>query len=213
MDLKLYSAARSNAAHRVRIALNLKGLAYDYVAVDLAGSEQHKAPFRAINLQRLVPALDVDGRVLTQSLAIIEWLDETQPQPPLLPADAWDRAIVRGMAQIIVGDIHPLINLRIIRALGAMRVSDVDQQTWLTRWIGDGLQALGARVAEHGHGWAFGDRPGLADCCLLPQIYGAERYGVSLEPFPAIRGVAERAAEHPAFIAAHPRQQPDAPPV
>jgi maleylacetoacetate isomerase/maleylpyruvate isomerase len=211
MALKLYSAARSNAAQRVRIALNLKGLAYDYAPVDLAASEQHKAAYRAVNPQRLVPALEADAGVLTESLAILEWLDETTPQPPLLPADAWDRAIVRGMAQIIVSDVHPLTTLRIMRALGAMRVSETDQHTWMTRWIGDGLQAFEAKVAEHGRGWAFGDQPGLADCCLVPQLQSAEHFGVSLEPYPAIRAVAERAAEHPAFIAAHPSQQPDAP--
>jgi maleylacetoacetate isomerase/maleylpyruvate isomerase len=213
MDLKLYSAARSNAAHRVRIALNLKGLAYDYVAVDLAGAEQHKAAFRAVNPQRLVPALEADGRVLTQSLAILEWLEETHPAPPLLPTGPWERAIVRSMAQIVVGDIHPLINLRILRALGAMRVSEADQHTWMARWINDGMQALELMVIAHGRGWAFGDEPGLADCCLIPQVAGAERWGVSLEPYPAIRAVAERAAEHPAFAAAHPKQQPDMPAV
>jgi len=211
MDLKLYSAARSNAAHRVRIALNLKGLAYDYAPVDLAGSEQHKAAYRAVNPQRLVPALEVDGKVLTESLAILEWLDETHPAPPLLPVDPWERAVVRGMAQIIVSDVHPLTTLRIMRALGAMRVSETDQHTWMTRWISDGLQAFEVKAAEYGRGWAFGSQPGLADCCLIPQLQSAEHFGVSLQPYPAIRGVAERAAEHPAFVAAHPSRQPDAP--
>ena len=210
MALTLYSAWRATSAYRVRIALNLKGLAYDYAPVDLLAGEQHKAAYRAVNPQRFVPALDVDGRILTQSMAILEWLEETHPEPALLPKDAWDRQTVRAMCGIIASDIHPLNNTRVGRALGAMKVADDDQKTWIQRWINDGFQVLEPMIAEYGTGWAFGDAPTLADCCVIPQVYSAIRYAVDLEPFPAIRAVTEKAAEHPAFAAAHPSRQPDA---
>ena len=210
MALTLYSAWRATSAYRVRIALNLKGLAYDYAPVDLLAGEQHKAAYRAVNPQRFVPALDVDGRILTQSMAILEWLEETHPEPALLPKDAWDRQTVRAMCGIIASDIHPLNNTRVGRALGAMKVADDDQKTWIQRWINDGFQVLEPMIAEYGAGWAFGDAPTLADCCVIPQVYSAIRYAVDLEPFPAIRAVTEKAAEHPAFAAAHPSRQPDA---
>jgi maleylacetoacetate isomerase/maleylpyruvate isomerase len=211
MDLKLYGYWRGTSPYRVRIGLNLKGLVYENAPVNLLDSEQHKAAYRTINPQRMTPALAVDGRVLTQSLAILEWLEEAHPQPPLLPNAALDRAVVRAMAMIVASDIHPLNNLRVTRALTAMQVSDEGRQTWIARWITDGFQALEPMVAEHGGGWAFGEEPGLADCCLIPQVYSANRFNVDLEPFPAIRAVAERAAEHPAFAAAHPDRQPDKP--
>jgi maleylacetoacetate isomerase len=210
MDLTLYGYWRSTASYRVRIALNLKVLAYQSVAINLAESEQHKAAYREINPQRLTPALLVDGRVLTQSLPIVEWLEEIQPEPPLLPTDPFDRQAVRAMASVITNDIHPLNNLRVTRALSAMKVPDDDRQIWIERWITDGFQALEPMIIQHGHGWAFGDQPGLADCCLVPQVYSANRFKVNLAPFPALRAVAERAAEHPAFAAAHPDQQTDA---
>jgi len=210
MAFTLYSGWRATSAYRVRIGLNLKGLAYDYVAVDLLAGEQHKAAYRAVNPQRFVPALDVDGRIITQSLPILEWLEEMRPEPPLLPKDLWDRQTVRAMCGIIASDIHPLNNTRVGRALAAMKVSDEGQRTWIQRWISDGFQVLEPLVAEHGEGWAFGDAPTMADCCLIPQVYSANRYAVDLTPFPAIRAVAERATKHPAFAAAHPDRQPDA---
>jgi maleylacetoacetate isomerase/maleylpyruvate isomerase len=210
VGLTLYSAWRATSAYRVRIGLNLKGLAYDYVAVNLLAGEQHKAAYRAVNPQRFVPALEVDGRILTQSLPILEWLDETHPEPPLLPKDAWDRQTIRAMCAIIASDIHPLNNTRVGRALEAMKVSEAARTTWIQRWINDGFQVLEPIIATHGKGWAFGDAPSLADCCVIPQVYSANRYAVDLEPFPAIRALAERASEHPAFAAAHPSQQPDA---
>lgn len=210
MQLTLHSAWRSSAAYRVRIGLNLKGLAYDIAPVNLVAN-QHQAPaFAALNPQRLLPALEVDGRTLTQSLAILDWLDETVPAPPLLPADPFDRAQVRAMAQIVASDIHPVNNLRILRALTELGVDEPGREAWIGRWITDGFTALETMVVRHGAGYAFGETPTLADCCLVPQVYNAERFKTDLAPFPALRAVAARCAEHPAFAAAHPNQQPDA---
>ncbi|WP_165183920.1 maleylacetoacetate isomerase [Caulobacter soli] len=210
MKLTLHSAWRSSAAYRVRIGLNLKGLAYDIAPVNLV-SNQHQGPaFTALNPQRLLPALEVDGKILTQSLAILDWLDETVPEPALLPADPFDRATVRTMAHIIASDIHPVNNLRILRALTELGVDEPGREAWIGRWITDGFTALEGLIVAHGQGFAFGDTPGLADCCLVPQVYNAERFKTDLTPFPAIRAVAARCAEHPAFAAAHPNQQPDA---
>jgi maleylacetoacetate isomerase len=194
MQLTLHGAWRSSAAYRVRIGLNLKGLAYAAAPVNLV-TNQHQAPaFAALNPQRLVPALEVDGKVLTQSLAILDWLDETAPQP----------------AQIVASDIHPVNNLRILRALTDLGVAEPAREAWIGRWITDGFTALETMIVQHGAGFAFGDGPGLVDCCLVPQVYNAERFKTDLTPFPAIRAVAARCAEHPAFVAAHPNQQPDA---
>jgi maleylacetoacetate isomerase len=210
VKLTLHSAWRSSAAYRVRIALNLKGLAYDINPVNLVSSQHLEPPYAALNPQRLLPALEVDGRVLTQSLAILEWLDETVPAPALLPADPFDRALVRSMAEIIACDIHPVNNLRILRALTGLGIEEPGREAWIQRWISDGFEALETLIAEHGKGFAFGDAPGLADCCLVPQVYNAERFKTDLTPFPAIRAVAQRCAELPAFAAAHPNTQPDA---
>ncbi|MES2894792.1 MAG: maleylacetoacetate isomerase [Pseudomonadota bacterium] len=214
MSLTLHSYWRATAPYRVRIGLQLKGLDYGYVAVNLLEGNQHQAAYRAVNPQRLTPALDIgDGEILTQSLAILEWLDETHPEPALLPKTALDRARVRAMADIVACDIHPLNNMRVNRALEAMEVSAPRRAKWVERWIVDGFQTLEPMVAKYGQGFAFGDTPTVADCCLIPQVYSAQRYKVDLEAFPAIRAVAEHAAQHHAFIAAHPDNQPDAKPV
>ena len=210
MKLVLHSAWRSSAAYRVRIGLNLKDLAYEIAPVNLVSSQHLGPAYAALNPQRLLPALEVDGRVLTQSLAILEWLDETVPEPALLPADPFDRAIVRTMAQIVASDIHPVNNLRILRALTDLGVAEPEREAWIRRWITDGFTALEAMIVEHGQGYAFGSEPTLADCVLLPQVYNAERFKTDLTPFPAIRAVAARCAQHPAFAAAHPNTQPDA---
>ncbi|MFZ0266916.1 maleylacetoacetate isomerase [Caulobacter sp.] len=210
MQLTLYSAWRSSAAYRVRIGLNLKGLAYDIAPVNLVANQHQEPAFAALNPQRLLPALEADGRTLTQSLAILEWLDETVPEPPLLPAGAFDRAAVRTMSLIVASDIHPVNNLRILRALTDLGVDEPDREAWIRRWITDGFTALETMIVDHGKGFAFGGAPSLADCCLIPQVYNAERFKTDLTPFPAIRAVAARCAEHPAFVAAHPNNQPDA---
>jgi maleylacetoacetate isomerase len=213
MTYTLHSMWRATAPYRVRIGLNLKGLPFDYVAVDLAGGEQRGEGYRGVNRQGLVPALDIGGRVLTQSLAILEWLEETHPEPALLPTDALDRATVRAMAEIVACDIHPLNNLRVlqtIESLGAAAGSE-EQRAWIHRWIGAGFDALEPMIQRHGGGFSFGAAPGFADCFLIPQVYSANRFRLDLAPYPGIRAVAERAAEHPAFAAAHPDRQPDAP--
>jgi maleylacetoacetate isomerase/maleylpyruvate isomerase len=210
MKLTLHSAWRASAPYRVRIGLNLKGLDYDIAPVDLVTSQHHGEAYRALNAQALVPTLEADGRKLTQSLAILEWLDETVPQPRLLPSDPFDRAVVRAMAEIVACDIHPVNNLRILRALTGLGVDQDGRDAWARRWIGDGFAALEPMVAAHGKGYAFGDTPSLADCCLVPQVYNAARFNVDMAPFPAIRDAVAQALEHPAIAAAHPNLQPDA---
>jgi maleylacetoacetate isomerase len=212
MALVLHSAWRATAPYRVRIGLNLKGLAYDYVGVDLLAGEARRAPYTGFNRQGLLPALETDDGVLTQSLAILEWLEETHPEPPLLPASPRDRATVRAMADIVACDIHPLNNLRVGQALQRLGFAfgGPEQTAWIHGWIGAGFDALEPMIAEYGAGFCFGETPGLADCCLIPQVYSANRYAFDLTPYPAIRAVAARAAEHPAFAASHPDRQPDA---
>jgi maleylacetoacetate isomerase/maleylpyruvate isomerase len=210
MSLVLHSAWRASAPYRVRIGLNLKGLAYDYAPVNLVTGQQQSPEYQALNPQRLVPALEADGHILTQSLAILEWLEETHPEPPLLPKDPFDRAVVRAMCGIVACDIHPVNNLRILKALTAMGQDEAQRNEWAARWINDGFAALEPMVAGHGKGWAFGDAPTLADCVLVPQVYNARRFGVDLTPYPAITAVADSAGQHPAFAAAHPDRQPDA---
>lgn len=214
MAWTLHSAWRATAPYRVRIGLALKGVAYDYAAVDLLAGEQREPAYRAVNPQGLTPALDLgDGHVLTQSLAILEWLEETRPQPPILPRSAMDRQIVRTMATIVACDIHPLNNTRVGRKLHKLGLSQEAILEWTQGWIRDGFDALEPLVARHGGVFAFGDAPTIADCCLIPQVYSANRYQVDVSPWPAIAGVAARAAQNPAFQAAHPNNQPDAKPA
>ena len=211
MSLTLHSYWRATAPYRVRIGLNLKGLDYGYVGVNLLKGEQHADDYVATrNRQHLTPALETDGHVLVQSLAILEWLEETHPAPALLPTDAFERAAVRAMAAIVACDIHPLNNMRIQKALEQFGVGEAGRLEWSQRWIIDGFSALEPMVARHGKGFAFGDAPTLADCCLVPQVYSAERYKVDLAPVPAIAAAAAHAGAHPAFAAAHPDRQPDA---
>jgi maleylacetoacetate isomerase/maleylpyruvate isomerase len=211
VTLVLHSYWRATAPYRVRIALNLKGLAYEYAPVDLAAGEQRAEPYRAINPQGLTPALQTEeGRLLTQSVAILEWLEEVHPVPPLLPAAPEARATVRAMAGIVACDIHPLNNLRVQQQLSRMGIDEAGRMAWTRRWIEDGFAALETMIARHTAGFAFGAEPTMADCLLVPQVYSAERYEVELSAYAAIRAVAARCAEHPAFQAAHPDRQPDA---
>ena len=213
MPLTLHSAWRATAPYRVRIGLAIKGVAYDYAALDLIAGDQRLAAYREVNPQGLVPALDLgDGHVLTQSLAILEWLDETRPTPPILPRSALDRATVRAMANIIACDIHPLNNTRVGARLKALGVADDAVTDWIQGWIAEGFDALEPLVARHAGLFAFGDSPTIADCCIVPQVYSATRFKLDLTPWPAIAGVVERTAMHPAFAAAHPSRQPDARP-
>jgi maleylacetoacetate isomerase len=213
MAWTLHSAWRATAPYRVRIGLALKGVEYGYAALDLIAGDQRGAGYRAVNPQGLVPALDLgDGHVLTQSLAILEYLEETRPNPPILPRSALDRATVRAMAGIIACDIHPLNNTRVGRKLDKMGVSKAAITDWIQGWIRDGFDALEPLVAQHGGQFAFGDAPTLADCCLVPQVYSARRFELDLTPWPLLVGAADRAALNPAFLAAHPNRQPDAKP-
>ena len=207
----LHGYWRSGAAYRTRIALALKGLAYEQQGVDLRTGAQRSAAFVALNPQGMVPALEVDGAVLTQSPAILEWLEETHPTPSLLPADPLERAHVRAMAALIGCDIHPLNNLRVGKALRETFGADqAAVDAWAARWIVPGFEAMEALVAQHGAGWCFGDSPTLADCYLIPQIYSARRFNVPLDAFSRLLAIDAAAALHPAFVAAHPDNQPDA---
>jgi len=207
----LHDYWRSGAAYRTRIALELKGLTYGQQGIDLRTGAQKSVAFVAVNPQGMVPALEIDGSVLTQSPAIIEWLEETCPTPPLLPVEPVQRAQVRAMAALIGCDIHPLNNLRVGKALRETFGADqAAVDAWAARWIMPGFEALEALVARHGAGWCFGGAPTLADCYLIPQIYSARRFNVPLDAFPSLLAIDAAAARHPAFIAAHPDNQPDA---
>jgi maleylpyruvate isomerase len=207
----LHGYWRSGAAYRTRIALALKGLDYEPQGVDLRTGAHKSEVFVALNPQGMVPALEFDGAVLTQSPAILEWLEETCPAPALLPAAPADRAHVRAMAALIGCDIHPLNNLRVGKALRETFGADQPAiDSWAARWILPGFEALEALAARHGDGWCFGDAPTLADCYLIPQIYSARRFNVPLEAFARLLAIDTLASQHPAFIAAHPDAQPDA---
>ena len=213
MDLVLYGYWRSGTSYRTRIALNLKGVSYQQRPVDLRAGAQRDPDFLRLNPQGLVPALISPQGALTQSLAVMEWLEETAPEPPLLPEDPFERAQVRAMAGLIACDIHPLNNLRVLQSLRRDLGADEAQvSAWIAHWITEGFQALEPLVRSRGGGFCFGKTPTLADCCLVPQVYSAERFDVDLAPFPALLDVARRASELPAFAEAHPGRQPDADP-
>jgi len=215
MGWTLHSAWRATAPYRVRIGLQLKGCTYDYHPIDLIAGQQRGAEYKAVNPQGLTPALDLgDGHVLAQSLAILEWLEETRPEPPILPKAPLDRAMVRRMAGIVACDIHPLNNTRVGRKLTELGIpAEVQKTAWIHAWIRDGFDALEPLITQHGGAFAFGDSPTIADCCLVPQVYSARRFELDLAPWPKLVAAADQAAEHPAFAAAHPNQQPDAKPL
>jgi maleylacetoacetate isomerase len=212
-ELRLHGYFRSSAAWRVRIALNLKGLPYAQASRHLRKGEQSAPDFVAMNPQGLVPALEVAGQgVLTQSLAMIEWLEETQPGPKLLPADPWGRARVRALAQIVACDIHPIQNLRVLQYVKHRLGQDqatVDE--WARHWIGLGLAAFEARLRDAPAGrFCHGDAPGLADLCLVPQLGNARRFATDLSPYPEALRIEAACQALPAFRAAAPDAQPDA---
>ncbi len=212
--MKLFSYWRSLASFRVRIALNLKGMDCDIETVDLLEGDQFEGAYRAVNPQPVVPALVDGGTTLFQSLAIVEYLDETRPEPPLLPADPGGRARVRGIAQIASSDTHPLIVPRIRKYLTEdLDLSDEQLGAWIRRWMGAGLEAMEAHLAAGpGTGrFCHGDRPGLADLCLVPQIVGSRMFGCPMEPYPTAMRIFETCMALDAFADAHPAKQPDFP--
>ena len=210
--MQLYSYFRSSASFRVRIALGLKGLAYEYMPVHLVRREQLQAGFAEISPTRLVPVLKDGEAVLTQSMAIIEYLDERYPQPPLLPADALGRARVRAIAQHIACEIHPLDNLRVLSYLvREMKVSEDDKNRWYRHWVETGLEAVERALAGPSTGrFCHADAPGLADCVLVPQIFNAQRFECRLDHVPTVMRVFEACMQLPAFDRAQPSACPDA---
>ena len=201
----LFGYYRSSAAYRVRIALNLKGVDHDRVSVNLTGGVQREEAYRARNPQGFVPMLEIDGQRLTQSLAIIGYLEATRPGPRLLPPDPADAAHVRAMALTVACDIHPLNNLRVLKYLtGPLGQDDAAKNAWIARWIVDGLAAVETLAAPRAGRFLFGDEPTLADVCLVPQLYNARRFGVPLDAYPLLVAADAEAAALPAFAAAHP---------
>ena len=211
--MKLYTFFRSSASFRVRIALNLKGIAWESVPVSLPKAEHAEARFKAINPQGLVPALDDSGRLMAQSLAIMEYLDEAYPGPKLLPGDPFDRAYVRAYSQLIACEIHPLNNLRTLKYVKrTYKLDDEGVNSWYRHWIAEGFALMEAHLlSEKRHGrHVFRDQPTMADCCLVPQVFNAQRYECDLKPYPTVMKIFEECMQLDAFIAAQPARQPDA---
>jgi len=211
--VRLHGYYRSSASFRVRIALNLKGVSYEQIPHHLR-KDAHRAPdFLALNPQGFVPVLEADGAVLIQSLAIIEYLEERFPDPPLLPADPLERARVRALAEIVACDIHPLNNLRVLRYLrNELGHDQTTVEKWYNHWIAEGFQALEAMLASQPQTGRFchGDTPSLADVCLIPQVVNAQNFQLDMAPFPTIRRIFTEALNLPAFARALPANQPDA---
>ena len=211
--MELYSYFRSSASYRVRIALALKGLAYDYRPVQIVRNEQFAAPFDAIAPGHLVPVLKEGDDVLSQSLAIIEYLDETHPTPSLLPGDARSRARIRALALDIACEIHPLNNLRVLRYLvNELKVSEDDKNRWYRHWVETGLEVVERQIVNAGAEgrYCHGDTPTLADVTLVPQIFNARRFECRLDHAPTVMKVFDACMQHPAFVAAQPSACPDA---
>lgn len=211
--MKLHNYFRSSASYRVRIALNLKGLAFDYVPVHLARGDHHNGPFAQLSADRLVPMLEHDDDRLSQSMAIIEYLDEIQPEPALLPRDARSRAHVRALAQSIACEIHPLNNLRVLKYLVRDLKLDEDAKNgWYRHWVREGLLAFERQLAQSPAGsiYCWGDTPTLADCCLVPQIFNGQRFDCDFSDLPRTMAVYEACMKLDAFQRAQPSQCPDA---
>jgi maleylacetoacetate isomerase len=215
LSMKLYNYFRSSASYRVRIALALKDLPYEYVAVHLAKGEQRQPDYAAISAEGLVPLLELpDGTRLSQSLAIMEYLDELHPAPALLPADALGKARVRALAQGIACEIHPVNNLRVLKYLThELKVDEAAKNTWYRHWVRTGLEAFERQLAQQPAArYCFGDAPTMADCCLVPQIYNAQRFDTPLDGLPRTMAAYEACMALPAFQAAQPSACPDAAP-
>ncbi len=211
--MKLYGYWRSSAAYRVRIALALKKLEYEYASVNLAAGVHNQAEYGAVNPQNLVPVLEIDGQRLYQSLAIIEYLEERHPQPALLPRDPVERARVRSLAMVVACEIHPLNNPRVLNRLtGEIGATEEQKLAWYAHWIHTGFSALEKRLSSERWTGRFchGDTPGMADACLVPQVANALRFKVDLASYPIIRRINESCLEHEAFVRAAPHNQPDA---
>lgn len=215
MDLKLYTYWRSSAAYRVRIALNLKGVSFESVAINIKPGEdaQTGQDYAALNPQMRVPSLELPGgQVVGQSMAIIEWIEETYPDPPLLPDDPIERARCRAFADIIACDIHPLNNLSVLRDLRARFGADSDQTSnWYRHWIEVGFRSLEALAQGREGAFLFGHTPTLAEICLVPQVYNARRFDMDLSAFPRLVEIYAKCQDVEAFRAAAPEAQPDAP--
>jgi maleylacetoacetate isomerase len=202
---RLFDYFRSSASYRVRIALNLKGLDHERVPLNLLEGGQKGPDYRAINPQGLIPALEIDGRILTQSLAIIDYLEATRPEPPLLPKDPADSAHVRALALAVACDIHPLNNLRVLKYLsGPLAQPQEARDSWYRHWVSEGLEALEALAAARAGRFLFGDSPTLADICLVPQLFNARRFEVPLDDYPTLVRADSEAGRLEAFAAAHP---------
>lgn len=201
----LYDYWRSSAAYRVRIALNLKGVDYEQRSVNLAAGEQKSADFRAVNPQALVPLLEIDGHRISQSLAIMVYLDQTVPDPPLMPRDPAEGAHVRAMAMTIACDIHPLNNLRVLKYLkGELGQEQSSIDAWVAHWISEGFAALETMATPRAGPFLFGDQPTIADICLVPQMYNARRFNVPVDAYPTLLRAEANASELDAFARALP---------
>ena len=210
--MKLFTYYRSSAAFRVRIAINLKGVDVEHATIHLRRGEQRAPAYASLNPQQLVPALLVGPNILTQSLAIIDYLEDLRPEPPLLPQDPIDRAYVRGLALAMACDVHPVNNTRVLdhlaKACGADEAARID---WSRHWIAEGFAAIEATLTKRGADqYCFGDAPSLADVCLIPQAYNAERAGIDLQTYPVIQRIYQTCMALPAFAEAGPERQPDA---
>lgn len=212
MPMKLYNYFRSSASFRVRIALHLKGLPYEYIPIHIAKGE-HKLPsYSAVAADNLVPNLVVDGEHLSQSLAIMEYLDETHPTPALLPKDALGRARVRALAQSIACEIHPINNLRVLKYLSdTLALSEDQKNTWYRHWVREGLEAFERQLAQGPNStYCYGDTPSIADCCLVPQIFNGKRFDVNFDGLPLTMGAFDACMKLDAFQMAQPSACPDA---
>lgn len=208
--MRLYSYWRSTTSYRVRIALHLKGVAFETVPIDLVAGTQNEAPYREVNPIGGVPALEVaTGRVLTQSMAILDWLDAAYPEPALLPADAFARSSVMAAALLIACDVHPVNNLKVVNRIKAMGHSQDEATDWMNDWMHKGFVAYQALLPA-GTPFSFGEAPSMADLCLVPQLYNARRWGCDLAPFARLTEIEARCLALDAFDAARPENQPDA---